>query len=793
MRPGRDFRLTLLPLLGALALGGLWTSAAAQQAQGAPRERLIPLEVTINGSQGGSWALLEHNGVLYAPAEAFDEWRVTRRPDAVPITQRGQLWYPLASVPGFQAQLNMANQSVDLVFSPAAFAATRVTAAEEARPALSTVEPALFLNFDTNLSYNAPRSAKATKEVGALAEVGWATGWGVLTSSYVGRNLNDPDPAQPRNVRRLETTFTRDFPDRNVTLRLGDSATRTGLWGRGIYFGGVHLTRNFSLTPGFVTQPIPLISGTSSAPSTVELYVNDALRQTSQVPTGPFVVDNFPQLTGAGQARLVVRDVLGRETVIVQPFFSHASLLDQGLVDWSMEVGAVRRNLGTDSANYGERFTSGMWRYGFSRSLTLETRAELARETQSGGLGLTYALPWQMLGVAALAASRDTARGSGTQWVAGVEHDSLRHGFSIRAEGASIGFRQVGLDDRTLPNRLEFSASYSYNSDIGSLGFAVARIQSFDRGPLSTYSLNYSRRIGARSSLTATLTHVQGPGGTSTGTAMGVTLTVPMDNHLNLASSATYKSEQRQLEAYASASKGLSAETGVGWRVLGGTRASSPHAEGGLYYQGDKMLLTGDLSASREQAAVRLGAQGGLVLMGGRLFASRRVDNSFALVEVPGHPNVGVGFQGSSLTRTDSAGFALLPRLVPYQTNSIRLDPTELPISAELDTIEQTAVPAMRSGVRVVFPVRSGRGALLRIVLDDGEPAPAGAEVRIAGDTKEFFVARRGESFVTGLKEKNMLRLDWNGASCNFEVLLPAGSPDEIARVGPLACRGVKR
>lgn len=792
MRPGRGTRLTLLPLLSALALAGAPILGQAQQGAAA-RERLIPLEVSINGSQGGSWALLEKDGVLYAPADAFEEWRVNRRADAVPISHRGQLWYPLGSVPGFEARLNLANQSVDLVFSPAAFAATRVAGPEDERPVQSPVEPALFLNFDTNLSYNAPRGAKATQELGALAEVGWATGLGVLTSSYVGRNLNDPSPAQARNVRRLETTFTRDFPDRNVTLRLGDSATRTGLWGRGIYFGGLHLTRNFSLTPGFVTQPIPLISGTSSAPSTVELYVNDALRQTSQVPTGPFVIDNFPLLTGAGQARLVVRDVLGRETVIVQPFFSHASLLEQGLADWSLEAGAVRRNLGTDNANYGERFLSGMWRYGLSRTFTVETRAELARQTQGAGLGLTYTLPFQMLGVAALAASRDDARGSGTQWVAGVEHDSLKHGFSVRAEGASLGFRQVGLDDRTLPNRLELSASYSYNSELGSLGFALARIHSYDRGVLNTYSANYSRRIGARSSLTFSATHVQGSAGTNSGTSLGVSLTMPLDNHLNVASSATYKSEQRQLEAYTSASKGLSAETGVGWRVLGGTRTSSPYAEGGLYYQGDNILLTGDASVSREQSALRLGAQGGLVFMGGRMFASRRVDNSFALVEVPGHPNVGVGFQGSSLTRTDSGGFALLPRLVPYQINSIRLDPSELPISAELDTIEQTAVPAMRSGVRIVFPVRSGRGALLKIVLDDGQPAPAGAEVRIAGDNKEFFVARRGESFVTGLQEKNTLNLKWNGASCTFEVLLPPGTVDEIARVGPLKCVGVKR
>jgi len=40
----------------------------------------------------------------------------------------------------------------------------------------------------------------------------------------------------------------------------------------------------------------------------------------------------------------------------------------------------------------------------------------------------------------------------------------------------------------------------------------------------------------------------------------------------------------------------------------------------------------------------------------------------------------------------------------------------------------------------------SGRGALLKIVLDDGEPAPAGAELELVGDPKGFFVARRGEA-----------------------------------------------
>ncbi|MCW5651684.1 MAG: fimbrial biogenesis outer membrane usher protein [Ramlibacter sp.] len=791
MRTSHAAHLTLLPLTAVMLAAGCFSCAHAQTPSppgpAQPAERLIPLEVSINGAAGGTWTLLERGGTLYAPEPAFDEWRIKRRASTVGVSYRGEVWYPLAAIPGFQSRMNFANQSMELVFSPEAFAATRLASEAENRPPLSPVEPAAFANFDLNLTHTANRGAASTRELGALTEFGVSSRLGVLTSSFVGRNLASNDPALPRSTRRLETTFTRDFQDRNLTLRLGDSTTRAGMGGRATYFGGVQLSRNFALTPGFVSQPIPTISGTSSAPSTVELYVNDVLRQTSSVPTGPFAIDNFPLLTGAGQARLVVRDVLGRETVIVQPFFTHNTLLEQGLTDWSVEAGAVRSNLGVNNADYGQAFVSGVYRKGLSNSLTLEGHGELGRETRHVGVGASFELPLQSLGQAALGVSNDRVNGRGHQWLLGVESDSLRHGFSVHAEGASRSFRSLGLDANSPPNRLELSASYSYSSErFGTIGVGLARIATYGNGTISTYSANYSVRVGERGSLTFSASRAHGA---SAGTSIGATFTLPLGDQMN--SSSSFSRRPGFTEAYTSVSQGLSGETGFGWRALGGSRRSGAYSEGGVYYQGNKMLLTGDASVSANQQTVRLGAQGGLVFMDGRLFRSRYLQDSFALVEVPGYPDVGVGFQGNSLTRTDEQGQALLPRLIPYQRNSIRLDPSELPISAELDSIEQIAVPPWRSGVKVRFPVRSGRAALLKIVLDDGTPAPAGAPLVLVGDPHEFFVARRGEAFITGLQARNTLRLTWNGATCTLSVVMPPGSPDDIARVGPLRCQGV--
>jgi outer membrane usher protein len=93
----------------------------------------------------------------------------------------------------------------------------------------------------------------------------------------------------------------------------------------------------------------------------------------------------------------------------------------------------------------------------------------------------------------------------------------------------------------------------------------------------------------------------------------------------------------------------------------------------------------------------------------------------------------------------------------------------------------------------VKFPVRTGRGALLKIALDDGQVAPPGATVHIEGDKEEFYVARRGEAYVTGLQPANRLVLNWNGKECRFDVKLPPPDKDTIPRLGPFACHGVPR
>ncbi len=503
------------------------------------------------------------------------------------------------------------------------------------------------------------------------------------------------------------------------------------------------------------------------------------------MPTGPFILDNFPLLTASGDARMVVRDALGRETVIDQPFFTHPNLLEQDLTDWSMEGGAVRQNLGISSSSYGQRFVSAMMRHGVTKGLTVETQGELGQTTRDVGAGVNYALPFRMLGQAALSTSQDQIAGSGTDWMLGLQRASLRHAFSLRLENATINYRQIGLLAGVLPYKAQLMGNYTYTPapGTGSLALGVGRIATYDRGTLTTYSGNYSILVGRGGALTFSFARVVS---STPGFTIGALLMLPLDSQTNFTSNVTRRDQQT--DAYVSATKNLGNDNGTGWRVLGGSRAGYAYSEGGYYYQGDHGLLTTDASASPVQQTVRLGAQGGIVMMDGHAFMTRRVQNSFALVEVPGYADVGVNFQNSTWAHTDADGIALLPRLLPYQRNSIQLNPADLPINAELDSIEQIVVPAARSGVKVVFPVRSGRAALIHVVLANGKDAPAGAIVTIEGDTEEFYVARHGAVFVTGMHEKNTLHMTLDHVHCAFSVTLPPENPNDITRVGPVTC-----
>lgn len=770
-------------VLQALASGALAQNTRPEVPAATPsQDRIIPLEATLNGARAGAWPFVERQGALYVGRDAIEEWRLLLPAGTEPIRVRGNEFFPLGAIAGFNARVNYTTLTVDLTFAPEAFSGTRLTLERELqKPEPSPVLPSAFLNYDLNFQHSTRRHGRDSSDLGALLELGASNAWGVFTTTHVGRNITHSAEGVPAEWLRLESTFTRNFPQHNLSLRLGDSVTRPGLWGRSVYYGGLQIGTNYGLTPGFLTQPLPLLSGVSAAPSTVELYVNDVLRKVAEVPSGPFVIDNNVGLTGSGEARLVVRDVLGREVVIVQPFFTSAQLLAPGLDDWSLELGAVRENLGIANGDYGHRFASGTWRRGITDWLTLEGRAEASRHHRTAGIGAVYALGGDYLTRTALAASRNDRMGDGQFALLGIERQWVRSTLTAQLQAASRGYRELGMSDGQLPVRHQLAANYSHQFGAHALGFGVARIARHDGDAINTVSLNYGLSLANAGTISAHFSRVLG--GSS---SFGVTYQVPLDNQRY--ASATFGGHGGRHDLYATAAQYQNDTNDMGWRVLGGRFGDDAHAEAGVDHAGRYGRVYGDVSASRSQQSLRVGGSGGMAVAARKVFFSKRLDESFAVAELKGYPGVGVGLGSTVTATTDESGIAFIPYLGAYQANQVRLDPRDLPISAQLDSIEKIVVPAWRSAVKVEFPVRSGQSALVKIHDEKGEPIPPGSTVHLQGDKEEFFVGRRGEAFLTGLQPTNRLQVRARGGSCGLTLELPK-TDEEVLRLGPVTCR----
>src|SRR5690606_29626780 len=131
------------------------------------------------------------------------------------------------------------------------------------------------------------------------------------------------------------------------TVRAGDLITSGLSWTRPTRLAGIQFQKNFALRPGLVTMPVPGFAGSAAVPSTVDVFLNNARRFSTDVASGPFEVADMPVVTGPGTAQVMVRDEFGNEHVTESSYFVSDRLLRPGLLDYSFELGFPRTGFGT--------------------------------------------------------------------------------------------------------------------------------------------------------------------------------------------------------------------------------------------------------------------------------------------------------------------------------------------------------------------------------------------------------------------------------------------------------------
>ncbi|HET6905593.1 MAG TPA: fimbria/pilus outer membrane usher protein, partial [Rhodanobacteraceae bacterium] len=453
--------------------------------------------------------------------------------------------------------------------------------------------------------------------------------------------------------------------------------------------------------------------------------------------------------------------------------------------DFSYELGFERENYGLDSNDYGRLAAIGTERRGLSDNLTGEVHAEITRRQQTAGVGADWLVADTGVLTAAIAASHD-AKGSGELLELGFQHQSAYLSYGFRTQFTTPGFTQLGYEWPQRPPRQATSAYMSFGSgNSGALGLNYTREDFRDGQPdVDFIGASYSRSLGSLGFLSLSGLHFLGKNPSSLFT---LSMTIPLDSVYSVSLNAQSQAGDRQ--GNVQFQRNLPAGSGFGYRLQAGLSPADPDlAEVSL--QNDVGTYTFGAAHTRGQQAYQASMRGGVALLDGRFFPSRSIDGSFGVVEVPGFSGVRVYQDNQEVAKTDSKGYALVPRLRPYQDNPVRIEQADLPLDAEIQGLQLEAVPYSHSAVLLKFPVARSRGAVLTIKLRDGSFLPEGAGVMIEGNPAVFPVGAGGEVYVTGLQQLNHLRVMWRGQTCNLTVRFPESS-DPLPRLAPMTCQGI--
>jgi outer membrane usher protein len=753
-------------------LGGVLYSCVTAASEVELQEQLMLVDINRQQLNQTVLVLADKTGGLYLSGRDLQRWRFHPLDESAAVEYQGEPYFSLAAIKNLSQVVDPRTLTLLIEVSPEAFIqTTKITQFENSlQPAQPN--PGGFFNYDLLATHSTD-----TLQQSGQFEFGYFNRFGVgIGNVFAGRS----------GIKRLDTNWIRDYPEMLRTLQLGDAISAPGSWGQSVRFGGVQYGTNFGTQPGYVTIPPQSARGLAVLPSTVDVFINHALVSHQNVPPGPFSIVNLPVITGAGEIQLVVRDLLGREKLITQPFYASQTLLRKGLENYSAGIGWVRENFALNSNDYGSWLASGTYRRGLSNYFTGEIHAEMMQGQHAIGVGGDYMIP-ELGTLNAYVARSNNLNRRGEMLLVGIERQAQPWSLGARTQWQSSGFSQIGLPTTELAAELSsINLSYAVPSG-GALGVAYVKQYHRDQQSLRIATVSYSISLKKNGALSVSAVRNLSDKSNFAAFAM---LSISLDSATSLSvnsQSLRGGGAENTNDFSSTLQRNLPVGEGYGYSVQAHANGTK---EASAILQNNHGTFTAGVAQVQNNTAVRLNVSGGIVLLDDKVFLSRRIEQSFAVVSIPDYPLVHILADNQAAGQTDSKGNALIPGLRAYDRNSISINQQDLPLDAEIRSLKLEAVPYYRSGIEIKFPIRRLRGATLTIHLENGKPLPVGALVREMGKDTIFTAGYDGEVYVVGIGASSRWSATWGKQSCAFDIQ-STQSNDPLPDLGNFICKEI--
>jgi outer membrane usher protein len=762
----------------ALIAGGFSQAALPAAAPESAQEAL--LEVTVNGERQPMWTLIQltREGDPWARRADLQSWGVQLAGDSPAAQAAPDTLLALNEVPGVHAAVDRASSTLAVEVQPALLNRHDYRT-ENPAPRAMPSPLGVFLNYDLGAA-----QSSGSNLVRAATELGVVNGDWVARSSWFG----SAQDGKTANL-RLDTNITADFPATRTSLQWGDTFARLGNTAEAVRIGGVSWGTDFSVTPTFITVPLPTISSVATTPGSVDVYVNGAKTQQLSIPGGPFSISGVPVTTGAGELTVVTHDLLGHTQTLTQSYYIPPQMLAPGLTVWDVQLGSKRQDYGMAGDLYSGWLAAAGQRYGITDRLTAQWRVE-ADET-----GAAASAQWLALipGSALLSLSPSCSAVSGDAGctvAAGYERDLNRLGYGLDLTYSTTGYTPVAAADRAPAVRWQvFSHAQATVAHGASFTLGGSWSQEAEGPHVFNMSLTAGKTLMGGGHLDLVLSRT---GGISRSSFATLIYTRSIDGARTV--SATAFAADGQTGYAATLQRNLPAGDGFGYLIRAG-KDPDVGADASVQWNGDSAAVAALAQREGDRDSLSGEVSGSAVWLADDLFLARHMDRGFAVVHAQGLADVPVYLNDQPVTRTDAQGIAVLPALRPFEANKIDLDPTTLPLSMDVPQTRFQVIPYRRGGAYVEVPVQLG--ASVQLQREDGTPVPAGARIQAhcgavplgaaplgAVPRIGVPVGSDGMAYVEGGAGDNILQVDWEGGRCSAHLRLPhspSASPSDDA------------
>jgi outer membrane usher protein len=433
---------------------------------------------------------------------------------------------------------------------------------------------------------------------------------------------------------------------------------------------GAWFFRDFGLDPYFVQYPGLNFSGAVSTPSTVVVYVTGQLLRRVPLPPGQFELKDLPVPAGTNNTRLILRDAFGREREIGSQYYFAAGLLKEGLHEFSYNFGSRRNNLATESWDYGPLVFLARHRLGITDYLTAGLRFEASSGLVSGGPSATLRTPLGEIDVAAAAAPAADCRRAFPRLQLHRATIQRRRIHQTLGPHYATTILKAG-DDRSDGVKC-IRRSFR---DFEAWSFLAIHIRKFNvDGQRPWHRFVNNNSLDRPGELLVSGGHSQQRNRNGTEIFSGLTFLFG-----EVTGSVSYENRGGVGLGTAVLQKSLPVSTGFGYRFQASTTQNQNFAvDSLLQYQGPYGRYEANYSRLDGQDSTVLNVAGGLAVIGKDFFLTRPVQESFAVIRVPGVADVRGYASNQEIGSTSSNGNLFVPSLLPYYGNKLSISDKDI-------------------------------------------------------------------------------------------------------------------